>query len=107
MIQPLGNRIVVKENDKSGERMVGSLIIKESNEDSRHKEGTVLACGPGRLVDLEPRHDSVTGTSTFTLAPMQVRVGDTIIFAFGEEYTIEGQKVYIINELDVLAKLTK
>lgn len=75
-------------------------------EKSRHKEGTVLAVGPGRMMETN-QTGPVTGTTLFTLAPVQVKINDHVVFSFGEKYTIEGQEVYIIKESEVLAVLDK
>ena len=67
-----------------------------------HKEhrGTVVAVGPGKF-----RSDPETGREWF--CPMTLKVGDRILFSHraGMEQEIEGQKVLVMHEADVLCAL--
>jgi co-chaperonin GroES (HSP10) len=67
-----------------------------------HKEhrGTVVAVGPGKL-----RQDPTTGKEWF--CPMTVKAGDRILFSHraGMEQTIEGRKLLVMHETDILCIL--
>lgn len=91
-LSPLGDRVVVKPSNMSGEKKLASgIIIPESVDKERPAQGTVVAVGPGKYED---------GQRT----PMQVTVGDTVIFSkYGyDEVKIEGQEYFILAESNVL-----
>jgi chaperonin GroES len=88
---PLGNNVIVKpiaeeEKTKSG------LIIPDTAKEKPH-EGEIIAAGPGKV------------NKTGQLMPMDVRVGDRVIYAkyTGSEIKIEGEKYLIMPESDILA----
>jgi len=61
------------------------------------QRGTVLAVGPGKLLDNGER------------SPMSVAVGDEVIYGkySGTDIEIDGKEVKILRESDVLAKIIK
>jgi len=89
MFKPLHDRIVIKQAE--GDEKVGSIIIPD---EAREKplEGTVVAVGPGRVLD--------TGEC---IVP-SVKAGDTVLFAkfTGSEIQIEGETHLIVHEPDIL-----
>lgn len=89
-VRPLGERVVVQPRAK--EEVTKSGIILASSEE-RPEEGTVIAVGSGKLLDNGGR------------APMQVAVGDRILFKkYGpDEVKVDGEKLFIIEESDILA----
>ena len=89
---PLGDRILVKEIEVSdGKKTDSGIYIPDSvKEDKGAKRGTVVAVGPGRYED---------GKHT----PMQVEVGDTILFTWGEQVTYKGAEYFLAREGEVLA----
>ncbi len=94
-VQPLGDRILVQPADKAGETTLASgIIIPETVDKERPSKGTVIAVGPGRYDDGD-------------LLPMQVKVGDTILFSkYGfDEVKVNGVEYYILSEANVLAVL--
>lgn len=94
-VSPLGDRIVVKPEDKAGERQLASgIIIPETVDKERPSKGTVVAVGPGKYDD-------------GVLVPMTVKVGDTVLFSkYGyDEVKIDGVEYYILSEGSVLAVL--
>ena len=91
-LKPLGDRIVVKPEEKSGEKKLASgIIIPETVDKEKPAQGTVVAVGPGKYDD-----------GAFT--PMQVKVGDAVLFSkYGyDEVKIEGEAYYILSESNVL-----
>lgn len=84
-VRPLGNRILAKRLD--GESVSsGGLIIPETAKEIQSR-GVVLAVGLG--ID----------------SPLDVQVGDTIVFGKydGEEIEVDGETQILIDEDDVLA----
>lgn len=91
-LKPLGDRVVVRPSEKEGEKKLASgIIIPETIDKEKPAQGTVVAVGPGKYDDGE-------------LVPMQVKVGDTVIFSkYGyDEVKIEGQEYYILSESNIL-----
>ena len=64
-IRPLGDKVVVRAAT-SDERTAGGIVLPDAARE-RPQQGSVVAVGPGRLLDNGER------------APMAVQVGDTVI----------------------------
>lgn len=90
-LKPLGDRLVVKPKER--EETTASGIILPETAKEKPQEGEILATGPGRRDDDGDRIE------------MDVSVGDTILYAkyAGTEIKIEGEKLLILKESDVLA----
>jgi len=94
-LKPLGDRVLVKPMEAKQEEN-GGIIIPDSAKE-KPQEGEVLAAGPGK------RDDSGK------LIPMDVKVGEKIIFAKygGTEIKVDGEEYIILRQDDVLAVLDK
>jgi chaperonin GroES len=90
-LTPLGNRVVIEPIEEE-EITAGGIVLPETAKEKPQK-GKVLAAGPGDRSD------------TGDLIPMQVEVGNTVLFAkyAGTEIKLEGQKLLIMRESDLLA----
>ena len=90
-LKPLADRLVVKPKER--EETTASGIILPETAKEKPQEGEILAVGPGRRDDDGDRIE------------MDVSVGDTILYAkyAGTEIKIEGEKLLILKESDVLA----
>jgi chaperonin GroES len=93
-LKPLGDRVVVKPRKK--EEMTSSGIVLPDTASEKPQEGSVLAVGPGRVLDNGKRVD------------MEVKSGDTVLFAkyAGTEVKLDGEDYLVIREADLLAVLT-
>tara|TARA_R110002051_G_C8529919_1_gene469420 strand:- start:327 stop:602 length:276 start_codon:yes stop_codon:yes gene_type:complete len=91
-MNPLRNNIIVKRAELA-KKSAGGIILTTESQDIPN-EGEVLACGKGLYQD-------------GTLLPMEVSVGDIILFpAFaGVEVKSDGEAVIIMPDTDVLAIL--
>ena len=91
MIKPLEDRVVVKANTEE-ERSKGGIVLPDTAKE-RPQEGEVKAVGPGKLLENGQR------------APMDVKVGDRVIFAKygGTEVKIDGEEYIILRQSDILA----
>ena len=78
-LQPLEDRIVVRPGE-SEETTASGLVIPDTAKE-KPQQGEVLAVGPGRRVE-----------NTGELLPLDVAVGDTVVYARygGTEITIDG-----------------
>ena len=90
-MKPLGNRVVVEPLEQE-ELTAGGIVLPETAKEKPQK-GKVLATGPGDRDDKGER------------IPMDVREGDTVLFAkyAGTEIKVEGKKLLILKESDLLA----
>lgn len=95
-LQPLEDRIVVRAGEPE-ETTVSGLVIPDTAKE-KPQQGEVLAVGPGRRSE-----------NTGELIPVDVAVGDTIIYSKygGTEITVDGEDLLILTGRDVLAKLGK
>jgi chaperonin GroES len=91
-LKPLGDRLVVRRFEAS-DKTAGGIILPDNAKDKPQK-GKVLAAGPGKLLKGGSRRS------------MQVKEGDTIIFAnwAGDEFKERGgDAILVMREEDVLA----
>jgi len=90
-LKPLGSRVVVEPLEQ-GEVTAGGIVLPDTAKEKPQK-GTVLSVGPGDRDD------------TGKYIPMDVKVGDVVLFAKygGTEIKIEGKKLLILRESDLLA----
>ena len=91
-IQPLADRVVIREDTDSTEKKTSSGIIipAGANEDKNGKRGEVVAVGPGRIEDGE------------LIAPA-VKAGDTVLFQWGDKVSIDGEEYYVVRGSEILA----
>ncbi|MDO8430568.1 MAG: co-chaperone GroES [Candidatus Taylorbacteria bacterium] len=91
-IIPLADRILIKENIKTKENKTASGIIIPItvSEDKGSKKGEVVAVGGGRYED-------------GVLIPISVKVGDEVLFQWGDKVTIDDEEFYIVKESEILA----
>jgi len=92
-LKPLGDRLVIKPKEQE-ETTASGLVLPETAKE-KPQQGTVIATGPGRRDDDGKRIE------------MDVAVDDTVLYAkySGTEIKIEGDKLLILKESDVLAIL--
>jgi chaperonin GroES len=92
-LKPLGDRLVVKPLE--GEEMTPSGIVLPETAKEKPQKGEVLAVGPGARDEEGKR------------IKMDVAIGDKVLFAkyAGTEFKLDGEKVLILRESDVLAIL--
>ncbi len=92
MIQPLGNRVLVKR--QQAHKTKGGILLPDSAQE-KPRIGTVLAVGAGKR-DEEG-----------SLLPLSVKVGDQIIFSAyaGVEVKNEDEEFLVVTEDDILGVL--
>jgi chaperonin GroES len=90
-LKPLGDRLVVEPQEQE-ETTASGLILPETAKE-KPQQGVVMAIGPGRRDDDGRRIE------------MDVAVGDVVLYAKygGTEIKIDGKKLLILKESDVLA----
>ena len=92
-IRPLDDRVVVKP-EEAEETTAGGIVLPSSAQE-KPQRGTVVAVGPGKLLDNGNR-----GT-------LSVAVGDVVIYGKygGSDIEVDGDEVKILRESDILAKV--
>ena len=92
-LRPLDDRIVVRPLDAE-ETTAGGIVLPDSAKE-KPQRGTVVAVGPGKLLDSGNR-----GT-------LSVAVGDVVIYGKygGSDLEVDGDEVKILRESDILAKV--
>jgi len=90
-LKPLGDRVVVKPIEQE-DVTAGGIMLPDTAKEKPQK-GEVLAVGPGSRNDAGER------------VKMDVKVGDKVLFAkyAGTEIKLDGEKVLILRESDILA----
>ena len=89
--KPLGARVVVEPIEQ--DEVTPSGIVLPETAKEKPQKGTVLAVGPG---DRDEDGDRI---------PMDVKKGDVVLFAkySGTEIKVDGKKLLILRESDLLA----
>jgi chaperonin GroES len=92
-LRPLDDRLVVEPNEAE-DVTAGGIVLPDAAKE-KPQRGTVVAVGPGKLLDSGER-----GT-------LSVAVGDEVIYGkySGTEIEVNGKEVKILRESDVLAKV--
>jgi chaperonin GroES len=90
-LKPLGDRVIVKPKPKQ-EATPSGIVLPDTVSD-RPQEGTVVAVGPGRMLDSGKR------------VQMEVATGDEVLFAkyAGTEVKLEDDEYLVMREADLLA----
>jgi len=90
-LKPLGDRLVVEPIEQE-EMTAGGIVLPDTAKEKPQK-GKILAAGPGARNDAGER------------IALDVAVGDTVLFAkyAGTEIKLDGKKVLVLRESDILA----
>ena len=90
-LRPLGDRVVIKPTPR--EEMTKSGIVLPDTAKEKPQEGTIVAAGPGKILDDGKRE------------PMDVKDGDKVLYAkyAGTEFKIDGEELLIVSQKDILA----
>ena len=90
-LRPLGDRVVIKPTAR--EEMTKSGIVLPDTVKEKPQEGTIIAAGPGKVLDDGKRE------------PMDVKSGDKVLYAkyAGTEFKIDEDELLIVSQKDILA----
>ena len=91
-LRPLQDRLIVERIEEES-KTAGGIIIPDTVTKEKPQEGKVVAAGKGKV------------TEDGKVIPMDVKVGDKVLFAkySGTEIKLEGRKLLIMRESDLLA----
>jgi len=90
-LKPICDKVVVEVIDEPQTTASGIVLPDSAKEKSQR--GKVVAVGSGKLLDSGER------------APLEVKVGDTVVFAKygGTEIDLDGKDLMILSERDIHA----
>ena len=90
-LRPLGDRVVIEPTPR--EEMTKSGIVLPDTAKEKPQEGTIIAAGPGRILEDGKRE------------AMDVKAGDKVLYAkyAGTEFKVDGDELLIVSQKDILA----
>ena len=90
-LKPVGDRVIIKQDEAGETTSSGLYIATESKE--RPQSGTVLAVGEGKL------------DKDGNMVPMPVKEGDRVVYGkfSGTEIEVDGETVLIMRADDIFA----
>ncbi|MDD5068683.1 MAG: co-chaperone GroES [Candidatus Pacebacteria bacterium] len=92
-IQPLADRVLIREEEAKQTKTTSGIFIPESvDADKSTKKGVVVAIGDGKFEDGK-------------IIPMKVKIGDTVVYSWGDKVEIDGEKYVIVRESEISAIL--
>lgn len=90
-IKPLHDRVLIKEDKDTAEQTQSGIYIPSNiKEDKGSKKGKVIAVGQGRIEDGKR-------------IPVDVQVGDVVLFSWGDKITSSNEEFYIVRESEIIA----
>jgi chaperonin GroES len=94
-LKPLRDKVVV-ERSEAEEKTAGGIVLPDTAKD-KPKQGTVIAVGPGRVLD------------TGEVKALEVKKGDRVLFGgfAGTEVKLESKEYLVLSESEILAVITK
>ena len=93
-LRPLGDKVLIRplSDDELGTKSPSGIIIPETVDREKTDRGEVVAAGPGRFdEDGEKR------------IPLEVKVGDKVIFQWGDKIEYKGTDYYLVSESNISA----
>jgi len=94
-LKPLDDHIVV-EPLQAEEKTAGGIVLPEAAQE-KPQRGTVVAVGPGKLLDSGERGE------------MSIALGHIVIYGkyAGQDIEVDGTEVKILGESEILAKIVE
>ncbi|CAM2855975.1 MULTISPECIES: co-chaperone GroES [Salinicoccus] len=91
MLKPLGNRVVIDLTQKEETTKSGIILTESAKE--KPQEGTVVAVGPGRVLD------------NGTRVELEVKEGDRVVYSkfAGTELKHDDKDYLVLADTDILA----
>lgn len=90
-IEPLTDRVLIQEEDIKQSKTDSGIYIPDTvKEDRGSKRGKVIAVGKGRYDD-------------GVLITPQVKVGDSVLFQWGDQIKFDDKEYFIVRESEIIA----
>lgn len=92
-LKPLGDRVIVEPIEKDEETFAGGALVLPETAKEKPQQGLIIAAGPGKKDEDGER------------IPMDIEEGQRVLYAkyAGTEIKIDGKKLLILKESDILA----
>jgi chaperonin GroES len=92
-LKPLGDRVIVEPVEKGQETFAGGALVLPETAKEKPQQGIIIAVGPGKKDEDGER------------IQMDVEAGQRVLYAkyAGTEIKIDGKKLLILKESDLLA----
>ena len=93
ILKPLGDRVIVEPVETDEETFAGGTLVLPETAREKPQRGKIIAAGPGKKDDEGQR------------IPMDVKEGQRVLYAKygGTDIKIDGKKLLILKENDILA----
>jgi chaperonin GroES len=90
-LKPLGDRVVIQPSPL--EEVTKSGILLPDTAKEKPQEGTIIAAGPGKILEDGKRE------------AMDVKEGDRVLYSkyAGTEFKVDGDEYLIVSQKDILA----
>lgn len=90
-VSPRGDRVLIRPSEAE-EKSKGGIVIPDAAKE-KPQEGTVIAVGPGKLLDNGER------------SKMDLKEGDVVLYGKwgGNDIKIDGEEYKVISEGDIIA----
>jgi chaperonin GroES len=94
-LKPLRDKVIV-ERAEAEEKTAGGILLPDTAKD-KPKQGTVVAAGPGRVLE------------NGEVKPLEVKKGDRVLFGSfaGSEVKLNGKEFLVLSESEILAIIEK
>ncbi len=92
-LKPLSDRVLIREikpEERETKTKSGIIIPITVSEEKGAKEGEVVAVGPGKY-------------ENGVLIPMTVKIGNNVLFSWGDKIILDGEEYFIVRESEILA----
>ena len=90
-IQPLGDRVLLREEEIKHTKTDSGIYIPETvDADKSTKRGTVVAVGEGKYENGK-------------LIPIRLKKGDVVLYSWGEKMEVDGEKYVVVRESEISA----
>jgi chaperonin GroES len=92
-LRPLGDKVLIRPltDEELGTKSPSGIIIPETVDREKADRGKVVAVGPGRLDEDGKR------------IPVEVKVGDNVMFQWGDKIEYQNVKYYLVSESNISA----
>ncbi len=90
-IKPLGDRVVIEKKEKKEATVAGIILPESQSTGSGTNIGTVIATGDGA-----EKKDG-------TMRELRVKIGQTVVFSWGDKIEVDRKEYHIVNEGNILA----
>jgi chaperonin GroES len=92
-ILPLDDHVIIKplDGDKGEKKSAAGIIIPVTTDEDKINRGTIVAVGSGKT------------DNDGNLIPMNVKVGDKVMFQWGDKFTMDEEEYFMVSRSSISA----